>query len=89
VYGLNFSTRVSTSPPRADAILTRKDFHKVSRALGPQETGVVFEKTDSVSHLGSQTFLDEIVLQRRRLAEKETALGRKSVFGLFSLATMP
>ena len=53
MYGLNFSTRVSTSPPRADAILTRRDFHKVSRALGPQETGVQHaEKTD----LGSQVF---------------------------------
>jgi hypothetical protein len=40
VFGFDFSTGVSTSPPRAVAILTRAHFHKVSRAAGPQQTGV-------------------------------------------------
>lgn len=42
MYGLEFSTGVSTSPLRAVAILTLDHFHKVSRAVGPQETGVTF-----------------------------------------------
>jgi len=40
VYGFDFSTEISTSPLRAVAILTLDDFHKVSRAVGPQKTGV-------------------------------------------------
>src|SRR6266849_1447328 len=40
VYGIDFSTGISTSPLRAVAILTRDHFHKVSRAVGPQKTGV-------------------------------------------------
>jgi hypothetical protein len=40
VYGFNLSTGDSTSPLRAVAILTLDDFHKLSRALGPQETGM-------------------------------------------------
>ena len=47
VYGFNFSTGDSTSPLRAVAILTLDDFHKLSRALGPQETGMQHtEETD-------------------------------------------
>ena len=40
MFGFDFSTGVSTSPPRAVAILTRAHFHKVSRAAGPQQTGM-------------------------------------------------
>ncbi len=40
VYGIDFSTGISTSPLRAVAILTPDHFHKVSRAVGPQKTGM-------------------------------------------------
>ena len=40
MYGLDCSTGVSTSPLRAVGILTLDNFHKISRAVGPQETGM-------------------------------------------------
>ena len=47
MYGLDCSTGVSTSPLRAVGILTLDNFHKISRAVGPQETGMQHaEETD-------------------------------------------
>ena len=49
MYGIDFSTGISTSPLRAVAILTRDHFHKVSRAVGPQKTGVQHTEETNLS----------------------------------------
>ena len=49
MYGLDCSTGVSTSPLRAVGILTLDNFHKISRAVGPQETGVQHTEETNLS----------------------------------------
>ena len=46
--GLDLSTVVSTSPPRAVSILTLADFHEVSRAAGPKGQATRIEGADIV-----------------------------------------
>jgi hypothetical protein len=58
VDGLNLSTVIATSPLRADAIPTRRHFHKVSRAAGPK--GQVGNAGRLVPALASLARLEQI-----------------------------
>ena len=60
VDGLNLSTVIATSPLRADAIPTRRHFHKVSRAAGPKMTKRVIRTYEHCWCKGRSTFWDRL-----------------------------